>query len=114
MFARNPPIGAPPRPRVVTSSLVLPTRRLGRTGIAFPRTLFLSSKCTGTVREMTFRSALAFAVLLLPATAHAMDCLSVAGDYDDQGRPITVASVTGKDCGPLKVEIGRASCRERV
>ncbi len=52
---------------------------------------------------MTFRLLLTFAVLLLPLTAHAADCVKVGKGADALGRPSENASIIGSGCGALKV-----------
>lgn len=52
---------------------------------------------------MAFRLLFAFAVLLLPLTAHAADCVKVVKKPDALGRPSEYASIIESGCGTLKV-----------
>jgi hypothetical protein len=57
---------------------------------------------------MTFRLLLTFAVLVLPLTAHAADCVDIQEGYDAMGRrgvqlAIAEAEQARSLCGPLKV-----------
>src|SRR3954470_9324717 len=109
MVARKPPIGAPPRPSVVTSSRVLPTRRRGR-AMVFPR------EFTGVVGQVYRRGCLAqsprrrsrqgesmkgrflaavLLAVLLPVAAQASDCIA-----ERQG---DVAIIEDAGCGDLRL-----------